>query len=94
MPEPKAKTEPINYLLEGKVPETVDEFYKNNKTPNEDFGEIWGPETHGRRRKLILDKHPEVAQLLVADKPYSTILTLLLVPLGLAVNYMVKVHSF
>lgn len=55
------------------------------------FGEVWGPETHSRRRKLIIQKHPEVAQLLKPTKPYSIILTFFTVFIGLAVCYFVKV---
>lgn len=43
---------------------------------------------------MMLEKHPEMAKLLVSDKPYSIILAFILVPLGLTIMYLVKVFQF
>jgi hypothetical protein len=45
-----------------------------------------------RRRKMILADHPQIAKLLVADKPYSIILASILIPIALTVCYLVKVY--
>jgi len=40
---------------------------------------------------MILKEHPEIANLLLPTKPYSVILCLILVVLGLSACYLVKV---
>jgi hypothetical protein len=57
-----------------------------------DFGEVWGQESHLRRRKFILEDHPEIAKLLLPTKPYSMMLCLTLLFVGLGVCYLVKVQ--
>ena len=87
--------EPLNCLVELKTPERPeDDFYEKDKDLKTQYGEVWGSESHGRRRKMILEKHPEVQKLLLPDKPYSILLVCLLVPLHLGVIYLVKVVSF
>lgn len=56
-----------------------------------DYGEIWGSESHARRRRMILQRHPEVAKLLNPDKPYSIILAIFTICFGMTVTYLVKV---
>lgn len=59
-----------------------------------DFGEVWGQESHLRRRKFILEDHPEIAKLLLPTKPYSMMLCLTLLFVGLGVCYLVKDASW
>lgn len=86
------RQEPTNYLIGDTTPsKQTEEFYEFEKLTKVGFGEVWGEETHKRRRRLILQRHPEVAKLLQPTKPYSIILAFILVPLGLATCYLVKV---
>ena len=90
--DPLTVKETPNYLVNRKTPPTHSEdFYQYQKAPKGDFSYVFGPESHLTRRKLILEKHPEVAKLLVPSKPYSLILALILVPLNLFLAYLVKV---
>ena len=43
---------------------------------------------------MILKDHPEVAQLLIPTKPYSMILSVVLVTLNMTLAYLVKVIIF
>lgn len=76
---------------EGKPNKNHTEFYEYEKLLKLDYGEIWGTETHNRRHKLILQKHPEVSQYLKPDKPYTLILTLVVVSIALTNCYLFKV---
>lgn len=68
-------------------------MYEFDKELKDDFSFIEGAESHLRRRKMILQRHPEVAKLLEVDKPYSIILAFIVITLGLTVTYFVKVLS-
>lgn len=86
---------PKNYLMEKDRPEKkTDEFYNFEKLTKLEYGEVWGSQTHSRRRKLILQKYPHISKLLRPTKYYSIILALLIIPFGLAVCYHTKVLSF
>ena len=58
-----------------------------------DYGEVWGSESHARRRKMILKRHPEVAKLLEPTRPYSIILAFFTIAFGMTVTYYAKVNS-
>lgn len=57
------------------------------------YGEVWGSESHARRRKMILKRHPEVAKLLEPTRPYSIILAFFTIAFGMTVTYYAKVDS-
>lgn len=90
------KNLPVNYLCdEGKVPEKrEDQFYEFDKVKKTEYGYVYGTESHTRRRKMILERHPEVAKLLVHTKPYSIILAFIIITFSLTVTYFVKVSLF
>jgi hypothetical protein len=46
-----------------------------------------------RRRKYILEKHPEIAELLVPKKPYTILLAFGVIIFALTVIYLVKVFQ-
>lgn len=73
---------------------TTEHMYDFDKEAKNDFTYIEGAESHLRRRKMILQRHPEVAKLLEVDKPYSIILAFIMVTFGMTVTYFVKVHFF
>lgn len=51
---------PVNYLCdEGKVPKKRSEqLYDPEEVKKTDYGYVWGTESHSRRRKMILERHP------------------------------------
>ena len=92
MPTEQRQEPPKNYLMGKETPEkTPEQFYEFEKLTKMEYGEVWGTETHSRRRKLILQKYPQISQLLKPTKPYSIILATLVITLGMVVCYYVKV---
>ena len=52
-----------------------------------------GEESHLVRRRMILKAHPEIAKLLVEDKPYTIIVSLSVTALMLTNCYLSKVTA-
>lgn len=67
-------------------------MYALSKGVKSDFSYVKGLESHLLRRKMILQKYPQIAKLLVPDKPY-TIWIAFGVMLAAMINcYWAKVH--
>ena len=49
-------------------------MYDHSAGPKSDFTYIKGIESHLIRRKMILTKYPQIAKLLVPDKPWTIII--------------------
>jgi hypothetical protein len=69
-------------------------MYDTSKGAKSDFTYIKGIESHLIRRKIILTKYPQIAQLLIPDKPYTILIALGLILLSLANCYWAKVHWY
>jgi hypothetical protein len=83
---------PVNYLTSLKRPPVGEEhMYDHSKGVRQDYNYVKGLESHLLRRKMILTKYPQVAQLLVVDKPYTIIITLAIILLMLVNGYWAKV---
>ncbi len=83
-----------NYLTNLKAPPIGEEhMYDASTGQKDDFTYIKGVESHLIRRKMILTKYPQIAKLLVADKPYTIIIALGVITLALANCYWAKVPS-
>jgi hypothetical protein len=83
---------PVNYLTSLKRPGVTEEhMYDHSKGVRQDYTYVKGLESHLLRRKMILTKYPQVAQLLIADKPYTILITLALILLMMANGYWAKV---
>jgi hypothetical protein len=66
-----------NYLVSLKSPPVTEaHMYDPVKGPKSDFTYIKGVESHLLRRKMILTKYPQIAQLLIPNKPYTIIIAL------------------
>ena len=66
-----------NYLTTLKSPPiSLDQAYETPKTFRSDYSYVKGEESHLVRRRMILKDHPEVAKLLVEDKPYTILIAL------------------
>jgi hypothetical protein len=69
-------------------------MYDKSKSVKSDFTYIKGIESHLIRRKAILTKYPQIAQLLIPDKPYTVLIALSLILLSLVNCYWAKVHWY
>lgn len=67
-------------------------MYDLNKSPKSRFGQVRGLESHLVRRKMILRDHPEIAKLLVSDKPWTILIALGVIAVAVAVFLWAKVH--
>lgn len=84
-----------NYLVDLKSPPiTMDQAYESAKERREDYTYIQGEESHLRRRRMILKAHPEIAKLLVEDKPYTILISLGFILMNMSVCYWIKVPFF
>lgn len=66
-------------------------MYDPSKRDRTDFTYVKGLESHLVRRKMILTKYPQVAKLLIADKPYTIYITFGLILLMMLNGYWAKV---
>jgi hypothetical protein len=66
-------------------------MYDHSKGVKQDFTYVKGLESHLLRRKMILTKYPQVAQLLIPDKPYTIIIAVAVILVMLANGYWAKV---
>lgn len=85
----------MNYLTSLKSPPIGEEhMYDASKSVKSDYTYIKGLESHLVRRKMILTKYPQIAQLLIADKPYTILITLALIAFMLINGFWAKVTPF
>lgn len=69
-------------------------MYDPSKGVRSDFTYVKGLESHLVRRKMILTKYPQVAKLLIADKPYTILITFGLILFMLVDGYWAKVLAY
>lgn len=67
-------------------------MYDPSKGIKSDYTYVKGLESHLLRRKMILTKYPQIAQLLIADKPYTIIITVVLILFMMINGYWAKVN--
>ena len=66
-------------------------MYDHSAGPKSDFTYIKGIESHLIRRKMILTKYPQIAKLLVPDKPWTIIIAFGVILLSMANCYWARV---
>lgn len=82
----------VNYLTNLEAPPVTEEhMYDPSKGVKSDFSYVKGVESHLLRRKMILSKYPQIAKLLVADKPWTILIAIGVIMVSMANCYWAKV---